>query len=170
MSHVIARYVKSSHQNDPGRTVLEILLALLVINPSSIPTRADNGEKNLIQVSEKVCLLNTHVVTLTTDRKSKNSWMDGHQSPWVPHSLLKNGSTSRLYPLLPVQMDPCQNSPTRESRFSILRATTSRSSLATKSSNSALLRPLQNMVSVAVALLDSTAPLVRHHAVDLIQP
>ncbi|KAH8984866.1 serine palmitoyltransferase [Lactarius akahatsu] len=30
-SHVVARYVKFSHQDDPGRTVLEILLALLVI-------------------------------------------------------------------------------------------------------------------------------------------
>ncbi|KAH8983453.1 serine palmitoyltransferase [Lactarius akahatsu] len=53
-SHVIARYVKSSHQNDPGRTVLEILLALFAIRTLlQSRTRADNGEKHFIQFSEK---------------------------------------------------------------------------------------------------------------------
>jgi hypothetical protein len=63
-SHVIARYVKSSHQNDPGRTVLEILLALFAIRTLlQSRTRADNGEKHFIHFSEKVCLLSTHIVT-----------------------------------------------------------------------------------------------------------
>ena len=47
-SHVIVRYVKSSHQNDPGRTVLEILLALRPRHslPSSIPhPRGQRREK-----------------------------------------------------------------------------------------------------------------------------
>ncbi|KAF8477736.1 serine palmitoyltransferase [Russula ochroleuca] len=53
-SHVIARYVKSSHQNDPGRTVLEVLLALFAIRTLlQSRTRADNGEKHFIQFSEK---------------------------------------------------------------------------------------------------------------------
>ncbi|KAH8980688.1 serine palmitoyltransferase [Lactarius akahatsu] len=53
-SHVVARYVKSSHQNDPGRTVLEILLALFAIRTLlQSRTRADNGEKHFIQFSEK---------------------------------------------------------------------------------------------------------------------
>ena len=57
-SHVIARYVKSSHQNDPGRTVLEILLALFAIRTLlQSRTRADNAEKHFIQFSEKVCPL-----------------------------------------------------------------------------------------------------------------
>lgn len=56
-SHVVARYVKSSHQNDPGRTVLEILLALFAIRTLlQSRTRADNGEKHFIQFSEKVFL------------------------------------------------------------------------------------------------------------------
>jgi hypothetical protein len=56
-SHVIARYVKSSHQNDPGRTVLEILLALFAIRTLlQSRTRADNGEKHFIQFSEKARL------------------------------------------------------------------------------------------------------------------
>jgi len=50
-SHVIARYVKSSHQNDPGRTVLEVLLALFAIRTLlQSRTRADNGEKTLYPV------------------------------------------------------------------------------------------------------------------------
>ena len=47
-SNVIVRYVKSSHQNDPGRTVLEILLALPPrhSHPSSIPhPRGQRREK-----------------------------------------------------------------------------------------------------------------------------
>ncbi|KAI0251514.1 serine palmitoyltransferase [Lactifluus subvellereus] len=53
-SHVVARYVKSSHQNDPGRTVLEILLALFAIRTLlQSRTRADNGEKHFIQFSKK---------------------------------------------------------------------------------------------------------------------
>jgi serine palmitoyltransferase len=54
-SHFIVRYVKSSHQNDPGRTVLEILLALFAIRTLlQSRTRADNGEKHFIQFSHKV--------------------------------------------------------------------------------------------------------------------
>ncbi|KAH8979523.1 pyridoxal phosphate-dependent transferase, partial [Lactarius hatsudake] len=50
----VAHYVKSSHQNDPGRTVLEILLALFAIHTLlQSRTRADNGEKHFIQFSEK---------------------------------------------------------------------------------------------------------------------
>ncbi|KAH9052200.1 serine palmitoyltransferase [Lactarius vividus] len=49
-SHVFARYVKSSHQNDPGRTVLEVLLALFAIRTLlQSRTRADNGEKHFIR-------------------------------------------------------------------------------------------------------------------------
>lgn len=56
-SHVVARYVKSSHQNDPGRTVLEVLLALFAIRTLlQSRTRADNGEKHFIQFSEKARL------------------------------------------------------------------------------------------------------------------
>ncbi|KAN0139453.1 Pyridoxal phosphate-dependent transferase [Lactarius tabidus] len=53
-SNVITRYVKSSHQNDPGCTVLEILLALFAIRTLlQSRTRADNGEKHFIHFSEK---------------------------------------------------------------------------------------------------------------------
>lgn len=53
-SHVIARYVRSSHQNDPGRTLLELILAAFAIGTLlQSRTRADN--KNLVKLSEKVC-------------------------------------------------------------------------------------------------------------------
>jgi serine palmitoyltransferase len=53
-SAVVARYVKSSHQNDPGRTVLEIILALFVIRTLlQSRTRTDRSGKHFIQFSEK---------------------------------------------------------------------------------------------------------------------
>ncbi|KZT26093.1 serine palmitoyltransferase [Neolentinus lepideus HHB14362 ss-1] len=53
-SAVIARYVKSSHQNDPGRTVLELVLAVFAIwTLLQSRTRADKDGKNFIQFTEK---------------------------------------------------------------------------------------------------------------------
>ena len=82
-SHVIARYVKSSHQNDPGRTVLEVLLALFAIRTLlQSRTRADNGEKHFIQFSEKARLIPPLFFLSDTPslRKSTSSWMNGYQS------------------------------------------------------------------------------------------
>ncbi|KAN0139446.1 Pyridoxal phosphate-dependent transferase [Lactarius tabidus] len=46
--------LKSSHQNDPGRTVLEILLALFAIRTLlQSRTRADNGKMHFIHFSER---------------------------------------------------------------------------------------------------------------------
>lgn len=54
-SAVIARYVQSSHQNDPGRTVLEVILIIFVIYTlMRRRTRADNSGKHFIQFDEKV--------------------------------------------------------------------------------------------------------------------
>ncbi|KAI0048661.1 serine palmitoyltransferase [Auriscalpium vulgare] len=53
-SHVVARYVKSSHQDDPGRTVLEILLVIFAIRTLlQSRTRSDSGGKHFIKFSEK---------------------------------------------------------------------------------------------------------------------
>ncbi|PFH50829.1 hypothetical protein AMATHDRAFT_60294 [Amanita thiersii Skay4041] len=53
-SAVIQRYVKSSHQNDPGRTLLEIILILFAIRTLlQSRTQADRGEKHFIQFSDK---------------------------------------------------------------------------------------------------------------------
>ena len=54
-SAVIQRYVKSSHQNDPGRTFLELILVVFAIRTLlQSRTQADRGEKHFIQFSEKV--------------------------------------------------------------------------------------------------------------------
>lgn len=54
-SHVLARYVKSSHQNDPGRTLLEVILLIFAIRTLlQSRTRADGSGKHFIQFSEKV--------------------------------------------------------------------------------------------------------------------
>ncbi|KAH7926924.1 PLP-dependent transferase [Leucogyrophana mollusca] len=53
-SAVVARYVKSSHQNDPGRTILELILVIFAIRTLlQSRTRADRSGKNFIKFSEK---------------------------------------------------------------------------------------------------------------------
>jgi len=55
-SAVIRRYVQSSHQNDPGRTLLELLLLIFAIRTLlQSRTRAERNGKHFIQFSEKVC-------------------------------------------------------------------------------------------------------------------
>ncbi|KAJ7896100.1 serine palmitoyltransferase [Mycena olivaceomarginata] len=53
-SAVLVRYVKSSHQNDPGRTVLElILVAFAIFTLLQSRTRADRSGKHFIQFTDK---------------------------------------------------------------------------------------------------------------------
>ncbi|KAF9045050.1 serine palmitoyltransferase [Panaeolus papilionaceus] len=53
-SAVLLRYIKSSHQNDPGRTLLELILVLFAIRTLlQSRTRADRNGKHFIQFSEK---------------------------------------------------------------------------------------------------------------------
>ena len=57
-SHVIARYVRSSHQNDPGRTILELILIIFAIRTLlQSRTRADRSGKSFVQYTEEVRLL-----------------------------------------------------------------------------------------------------------------
>jgi serine palmitoyltransferase len=54
-SAIIERYVRSSHQNDPGRTFLEIVLALLVIRTLlQSRTRPDKQGAHFIDFTDKV--------------------------------------------------------------------------------------------------------------------
>ena len=56
-SAVLLRYVKSSHRNDPGRTLLELILLLFAIRTLlQSRTRADRNGSHFIQFSEKVFL------------------------------------------------------------------------------------------------------------------
>ncbi|KAF8622397.1 hypothetical protein AX15_007049 [Amanita polypyramis BW_CC] len=53
-SAVIQRYVKSSHQNDPGRTLLELILIIFAIRTLlQSRTQADRGDKHFIQFTDK---------------------------------------------------------------------------------------------------------------------
>ncbi|EIW79758.1 serine palmitoyltransferase [Coniophora puteana RWD-64-598 SS2] len=53
-SAVVARYVKSSHQNDPGRTILEVILIIFAIRTLlQSRTRSDRGGKHYIQFGDK---------------------------------------------------------------------------------------------------------------------
>ncbi|KAF4579674.1 serine palmitoyltransferase component [Pleurotus pulmonarius] len=53
-SSVIARYVKSSHQNDPGRTVLELILVVFAIRTLlQSRTRNEKQQKHFIEFDEK---------------------------------------------------------------------------------------------------------------------
>ncbi|CDO72122.1 hypothetical protein BN946_scf184962.g65 [Trametes cinnabarina] len=53
-SAVLARYVRSSHQNDPGRTLLEIILIIFAIRTLlQSRTRGDQSGKHFIQFDEK---------------------------------------------------------------------------------------------------------------------
>lgn len=57
-SAVLQRYVKSSHRNDPGRTILELILLLFAIRTlMQSRTRADRNGSHFIQFTEKVCFI-----------------------------------------------------------------------------------------------------------------
>ena len=57
-SAVIVRYVKSSHQNDPGRTVLELILFFFAVGTLlQSRTRADTSGKNFVKYTEEVSLV-----------------------------------------------------------------------------------------------------------------
>jgi serine palmitoyltransferase len=53
-SAVFLRYVKSSHQNDPGRTLLELLVVFAFWTLLQSRTRADRTGKHFIQFNDKV--------------------------------------------------------------------------------------------------------------------
>ena len=86
-SHVIARYVKSYHQNYPGRTALGIVLALFGIRTLlQCRTRADNGEKHFIQFSGKVGPLSFSPPTHTDPRSTRQDVYE-LVDEWTPELL-----------------------------------------------------------------------------------
>ncbi|KAF7330927.1 Serine palmitoyltransferase 1 [Mycena venus] len=83
-SAVVVRYVKSSHQNDPGRTVLElILVAFAIFTLLQSRTRADRNGKHFIQFNEKV------VVVLRIEDIKTETWqeIDELVDEWTPEPL-----------------------------------------------------------------------------------
>lgn len=98
-SAVVARYVKSSHQNDPGRTLLEVILIIFAIRTLlQSRTRADHSGKHFIKFDEKVPTQHAQfAVNLTVCRKLTTSLTNGPLSHW--HSLSARGRKpiSRVY-------------------------------------------------------------------------
>jgi serine palmitoyltransferase len=87
-SQVLARYVKSSHQNDPGRTLLEVILLIFAIRTLlQSRTRADNSSKHFIQFSEKVHICNLYLTQLTPWLICHNQEIDELVDEWIPEPL-----------------------------------------------------------------------------------
>lgn len=60
-SAVITRYIRSSHRDDPGRTILEVLLFLFAVRTLlQSRTRAEGSGKNFVKLSEKVSHLSLY--------------------------------------------------------------------------------------------------------------
>ena len=54
-SAAVVRYIKASHQNDPFRTVLELILVVFAIRTLLMGrTRSDRAGKNFVKLGEKV--------------------------------------------------------------------------------------------------------------------
>jgi serine palmitoyltransferase len=54
-SSAVVRYIKASHQNDPFRTVLELILVVFAIRTLLMGrTRSDRAGKNFVKLAPKV--------------------------------------------------------------------------------------------------------------------
>jgi hypothetical protein len=93
-SAVFLRYVKSSHQNDPGRSVLELILVVFAFwTLLQSRTRADRTGKHFIQFNDKVCKPSGDGVQrkLTGFFRKLTSWsMNGRQNLSGNPSMLKS--------------------------------------------------------------------------------
>ena len=89
-SHVIERYVRSSHQNDPGRTFLELVLVVLVIRTLlQSRTRTDRNGRNFIEFSDKV-RIQTRPHFQRTLNMVHTQEVDELVDEWVPEPLTRD--------------------------------------------------------------------------------
>ena|SRR6266702_6013208 len=107
-SDVVARYVKSSHQNDPGRTVLEILLALFAIRTLLQSSRADNGEKYFIRFSEKV---GPPIFSPLAHANLHSTRQEVDEDEWTPEPLVAPLTPKEQTDLAPVPVVSGANGP-----------------------------------------------------------
>jgi hypothetical protein len=130
-SAIIERYVRSSHQNDPGRTFLEIILALLVIRTLlQSRTRADKHGKHFIEFSEKVSWhgfirpseRRVQICILCCYRKSMTWLQNGLPSPLLILSVPGRSLNLKLFQSFPGKRAQSPDSPTA-SRSSTSRVT-----------------------------------------------
>ena len=85
-SAILLRYIRSSYQNDPVRSAVELFLVLFAIRYLLAPKYST--KPNLVALTEEVGV--THDLYLQTEwpinnifRKSMTSWTNGPQSRWL---------------------------------------------------------------------------------------
>jgi hypothetical protein len=85
-SVVLLRYIKSSHQNDPGRTLLEVILIIFAVRTLlQSRTRADRSGSNFVQLTEAVLtlLFTQKNLLMKLSRKLTNSSENGNQNLYL---------------------------------------------------------------------------------------
>lgn len=85
-SAVVARYVKSSHQNDPGRTILELILAIFVIR-TIFQSRSRRTEKGRVVLTEKVNYYSFRFYNISRANSRSSQEIDELVDDWVPEPL-----------------------------------------------------------------------------------
>ena len=84
-SAIFLRYVKSSYQDDPVRSAVELFLFLFAVRYLLAPTYSTQ-KKSYVALSEEVCARSPDRCddTLTVHgRRSMSWWMIGPLSPWL---------------------------------------------------------------------------------------
>ena len=86
-SAVVIRYIQSSHRNDPGRTILELLLFIFALwTVFQSRRRAGLAAKNFVKLTEQVWGLFMCFVLLLiysySSRRSTSSSTNGNRNHW----------------------------------------------------------------------------------------
>ena len=98
-SNVIARYVKSSHQNDPGRMSSKFYSHFSPFVPFFNPAPARITERNSSFIFlNRFVRRDSDLIPRPSNRISTSLLTNTHRSPWVPPSPQKNSLISPRCP------------------------------------------------------------------------
>lgn len=79
-SAIFLRYVKSSYQNDPVRSAVELFLVLFAIRYLMSP-KYSTQKKSYVTLSDEACAaFSVPALMLTCKRRSTSLWMTGHRN------------------------------------------------------------------------------------------
>lgn len=81
-SSIVKRYIRSSYQDDPVRSAMELFLVLFAVYYLVSPTYSTKKEKHVPLTDEVSCGMRYGQADKTDDggRKSMSSWRTGHLS------------------------------------------------------------------------------------------
>lgn len=82
-SAIFLRYVKSSYQNDPVRSAVELFLVLFAIRYLAAPAYSTQ-KKSFVTLSEEACRLHSDIGQLLTSLKEVDELID----EWTPEPLV----------------------------------------------------------------------------------